>query len=147
MILVQRAIQTLIQSVVNPLSIYYFYYDVKIRKTNDFANDISRLKCNLTVDWFGILLENSIAIEVKTIVYNKDVVVLFFVFLLLYIRMRTTQREEHAGPNPRAWLYVHVRLALLLFFKKKNKTKQNNDERWKPPMAQHTALTIDWFAL
>ena len=46
-----------------------------------------------------------------------------FVFLLLYIRMRTPQREEHAGPNPRAWLYVHVRMALLLFFKKK--TKQN----------------------
>jgi hypothetical protein len=33
------------------------------------------------------------------------------------------------------------------FFLKKKQKNKNNDERWKPPMAQHTALTIDWFAL
>lgn len=49
----------------------------------------------------------------------------FLFFVVLYIRMRTTQREEHAGPNPRAWLYAHVRLALLLFLNKKTKTTTN----------------------
>ena len=123
MILVQRAIQTLIQSVVNPLSIYYFYYDVKIRKTNDFANDISRLKCNLTVDWFGILLENSIAIEVKTIVYNKDVVVLFL-FFFSYIFEWGRHREKNTPDRTPARDYTFTFGWHFSFFLKK-KTKQN----------------------
>ena len=123
MLLLQRAIQTLIQSVVNPLSIYYFYYDVKIRKTNDFANDISRLKCNLTVDWFGILLENSIAIEVKTIVYNKDVVVLFL-FFFSYIFEWGRHREKNTPDRTPARDYTFTFGWHFSFFLKK-KTKQN----------------------
>jgi hypothetical protein len=95
---------------------------MKIRKRKDFANDISRLKCNLTVEWFGILLENSIAIQVKTIVYNKDVVLsFFFVFRrLIYSNENDTERRTRRSEPPR--VIIRSRSAgTSPFFKKKNK--------------------------
>lgn len=83
--------------------LFLLWRQMKIRKRKDFANDISRLKCNLTVEWFGILLENSIAIQVKTIVYNKDVVLsFFFVFRrLIYSNENDTERRTRRTEPPR----------------------------------------------